>query len=132
MGGTRLTTLLLDTHVWAWSLTDDRRISERARREMVEAQTILVSAVSFFEIAQKARLGKWPEMTAHVERLPALLASQRGVAASLEPEDCLLAGTLDWPHRDPFDRFLAASALRRRLPIVSADPVFDALLSRVW
>ena len=99
---------------------------------MVEAQTILVSAISFFEIAQKARLGKWPEMAPYVERLPALLASQRGVAASVEAADCLMAGTMEWPHRDPFDRFLAASALRRRIPIVSADPVFDAVLTRVW
>ena len=132
MGGAGLTTLLLDTHVWAWSLTNDRRISDRARKEMVEAQTILVSAISFFEIAQKVRLGKWPEIAEHVERLPALLASQRGVAASLEAEDCLMAGTMEWPHRDPFDRVLAASALHRRLPIVSADPVFDAVVARLW
>jgi PIN domain nuclease of toxin-antitoxin system len=132
LGGARLTTLLLDTHVWAWSLTNDQRISDRARKEMVEARTILVSAISFFEIAQKVRLGKWPEMAEYVDRLPALLASQRGVIASLEAEDCLMAGTMEWPRRDPFDRFLAASALRRRIPIVSADPVFDAVLTRIW
>lgn len=39
---------------------------------MVETQTILVSAISFFEIAQKVRLGKWSEMAAYVDRLPAL------------------------------------------------------------
>jgi PIN domain nuclease of toxin-antitoxin system len=99
---------------------------------MVEAQTILVSAISLFEIAQKVRLGKWPEMAAYVDQLPTLLASQRGVTASLEAEDCLIAGTMEWPHRDPFDRFLAASALRRRLSIVSADPVFDAVVTRIW
>ncbi len=96
---------------------------------MAEAQTVLVSAISFFEIAQKVRLGKWPEMAAYVDQLPALLASQRGVTASLEAEDCLMAGTMEWPHGDPFDRFLAASARRRRHPIVSADPVFDAVLT---
>jgi PIN domain nuclease of toxin-antitoxin system len=99
---------------------------------MVEAQTILVSAISFFEIAQKVRLGKWPEMAHCVERLPALLSSQRGIAASLEAQDYLMAGTMEWPHRDPFDRFLAASALHRRIPTVSADPVFDAVLTRIW
>jgi PIN domain nuclease of toxin-antitoxin system len=99
---------------------------------MAEAQTILVSAISFFEVAQKVRLGKWPEMAAYVDRLPALLASQRGVATSLEAADCLMAGTMDWPHRDPFDRFLAASALRRRIPIVSADATFDAAVARIW
>ena len=132
MGGALLTTLLLDTHVWAWSLSNDPRISGRARERIVEARTILVCAISFFEIAQKVRLGKWPEMAPYVDRLPALLASQQGVTASLEAEDCLLAGAMDWPHRDPFDRFLAASALRRRIPIVSADVVFDAVVTRIW
>jgi PIN domain nuclease of toxin-antitoxin system len=132
VGGALLTTLLLDTHVWAWSLSNDPRISGRARERIVEARTILVCAISFFEIAQKVRLGKWPEMAPYVDRLPALLASQQGVTASLEAEDCLLAGAMDWPHRDPFDRFLAASALRRRIPIVSADVVFDAVVTRIW
>ncbi len=132
MGGALLTRLLLDTHVWAWSLTDDQRISERAREEMAEAQTIVVCAISFFEIAQKVLLGKWPQMAPYVDRLPALLASQRALAAPLEAADCLMAGTMDWPHRDPFDRFLAACALRRRIHIVSADPVFDAVVTRIW
>jgi len=43
-----------------------------------------------------------------------------------------MAGTMEWPHRDPFDRFLAASALRRRIPIVSADAVFDQVVVRIW
>jgi len=132
LGGAFLTALLLDTHVWAWTLTDDRRISDRAREAIAEADTVMVSAISFFEIAQKVRLGKWPEMAPYVERLKDLLDSQRGVAAGLEAADGLMAGTMDWPHRDPFDRFLAASALRRRIPIVSADPVFDGMLTRIW
>ena len=123
---------MLDTHVWAWTLTDDRRISDRARREIAGAESVCVSAISFFEIAQKVRLGKWPEMSPHLDRLPELLESQRALAAALETADCLLAGAMDWTHRDPFDRLLAATALRRRIPIVSADPVFDGLISRIW
>jgi PIN domain nuclease of toxin-antitoxin system len=118
--------------VWAWSLTNDRRITDRALKEMAKAKTILVSAISFFEIAQKEWLGKWPEMAPYLDRLPELLASQRGVPASLEPADCLMAGTMEWPHRDPFDRFLAASALRRGIAIVSADPIFDGIVARLW
>jgi PIN domain nuclease of toxin-antitoxin system len=113
-------------------LTDDRRVSARAREEIAKADTILVSAITFFEIAQKARLGKWPEMSAYMDRLPDLLEKQRAVAASLEAADCVLAGTMEWPHRDPFNRLLAASALRRRVAIVSADPIFDAVVARVW
>lgn len=128
MGGA----LLLDTHVWAWTLTDDRRISDRARRAIAEAFTIIVSAISFYEIAQKVRLGKWPEMAPYVEQLRDLLDSQGAVATAVEAADCLMAGKMDWPHRDPFDRFLAALALRRRVPILSADPFFDAMLTRIW
>ncbi len=132
MGGRLLTSLLLDTHVWAWSLTNDRRISDRARREIVDADAIYVSAISFFEIAQKVRLGKWPEMAPHMDRLPEFLESQRAVSTSLEAADCLSAGAMDWPHRDPFDQLLAATALRRRIPIVSADAIFDGLVARIW
>lgn len=123
---------MLDTHVWAWSLTNDRRITDRARGELIKAQRILVSAVSFFEIAQKVRLGKWPEMAPHIDRLSDLLERQGGVATALEAEDSLLAGMMEWPHRDPFDRLLAASAVRRGIAIVSADPVFDAVVARLW
>ena len=93
---------------------------------------MLISAISFFEMAQKVRLGKWPEMAPNIDRLPELLESQRASAASLEAADCLAAGTMDWAHRDPVDRLLAASAIRRRIPIVSADAAFDAVLTRIW
>jgi PIN domain nuclease of toxin-antitoxin system len=45
-----------------------------------------------------------------------------------------VAGSLDWPHRDPFDRLLAATALINGWPLISADPAFDRLtgLRRVW
>src|SRR5271166_5178147 len=109
-----------------------RRLSDRARREIAEASEIIVSAISFFEIAQKVRLGKWPEMVPYVKRLPDLLERQRAVATALEAADCLMAGNIDWPHRDPFDRFLAASAMRRRVAIASADPTFDSLVTRIW
>jgi PIN domain nuclease of toxin-antitoxin system len=123
---------LLDTHVWAWSLTNDRRITDRALSELTKAQTILVSAISFFEIAQKVRLGKWSEMAPYVDRLSDLLERQRGIATALEAADSLMAGTMAWPHRDPFDRLLAASAIRRGIAIVSADTVFDAVVARIW
>lgn len=44
------------------------------------------------------------------------------------------AGVMEWGHRDPFDRMLAAQALRRGLPLLSRDVVFDDLsgLRRLW
>jgi len=71
-------------------------------------------------------------MEPHIHRLRDILDSQSAAAVSLDPADCLMAGEMAWPHRDPFDRFLAASALRRKMPIVSADAAFDGVVPRIW
>jgi PIN domain nuclease of toxin-antitoxin system len=124
--------VLLDTHAWAWSLTRDARLSNRATTAINEAETVLVSPISFFEIGQKVRIGKWPEMERFVRRLPELLEQQGGAAAGLDPQVCVEAAIMNWPHRDPFDRLIAATANRYRLPLVSADAAFDAVATRVW
>jgi PIN domain nuclease of toxin-antitoxin system len=124
--------VLLDTHTWAWSLTGDDRLSKKAVAAMKHAEKVLVSPITFFEISQKVRLGKWPEMTPFVDQLGALLEEQGGAVANFDPLICVTAGTMPWAHRDPFDRLLAATAACHNLPIVSADTVFDGLITRVW
>jgi PIN domain nuclease of toxin-antitoxin system len=124
--------VLLDTHAWAWLLTDDERLSAKARVTIEQTQTVLLSPISFFEIGQKVRLGKWPAMEPFVSRLPGLLEEQGGSVVELTPTICLRAATMDWPHRDPFDRLLAASAAHHDLPLISADSVFDGIVTRVW
>jgi PIN domain nuclease of toxin-antitoxin system len=97
------------------------------------ADQVLVASVSFYEIAQKVRLGKWPEMADEVDRLEHV-AEERGVRViDLSADLAQKAGLLDWPHRDPFDRIIAATALAMDLTLISADAVFDTLpLTRIW
>lgn len=121
--------VLLDTHTWAWVLTGNARLPARAGR-MIEEGAVFISPVSFFEIGQKVRLRKWPEMESSLPRLFDLLTERGGQALPVSPEIALLAAGLDWPHRDPFDRILAASAILERLPLVSADAAFDGLVER--
>ncbi len=78
------------------------------------------------------RIGKWAEMEPYVHHLSALLEQQSGSVAALEPSICVDAGMLDWEHRDPFDRLIAATALYYALPLVSADTVFDGRVPRIW
>lgn len=132
-----MSALLLDTHAWAWSLTDDARLSQGARQAVAAADSVHVSPITFYEIGQKVRLGKWPAMAPHLAALPELLRRQGGLAARLSPEICLAAATLDWPHRDPFDRLIAATARAQALTLVSIDAAFDSLpvdaaVLRVW
>ena len=110
------------------------RLSTKATALITEADTVFVSPISFFEIGQKVRIGKWPEMEPFINDLPSLLAEQGGRVAALAPEVCLKGATLAWEHRDPFDRLLAATTLALGIPLISADEVFDTLpdISRLW
>lgn len=46
---------------------------------------------------------------------------------------CLTAAMMDWTHRDPFDRFLAATAMQNGIPLISADAIFDNLVgNQLW
>lgn len=119
--------LILDTHVWVWTLFDVRRVSSRASQAIDQAEAIFLSAVSPYEIAQKVRLETWPELAPFVPQLPELMDMQGVRPAVVTPEIALIAGSLDWPHRDPFDRMIAATALRLGLPLVTADSVFATL-----
>ena len=138
MGGRKLSAIFLDTHAWAWLLNNSARLSARATQTVRGASEVFLSPISFFEIGQKVRLGKWPEMEPFSERLPALLQEQGGKVAILTDEICLRAGLMNWPHRDPFDRLIAATAITARIVLVSADAIFDGLADvpgwrgRVW
>lgn len=125
---------LLDTHVWAWMLTVDPVLSPKARAAIDEAPALFLSPASLYEISQKVRLGKWPLMARYASALPDYAAEAGLTVAPLTAEVAVLAGSLDWPHRDPFDRLLAATALVNGWQLLSADPVFDSLtgLRRVW
>lgn len=116
-----MTGVLLDTHAWGWSFYRQRALSAPAVDAMRNATQILVSPVSFFEMAQKARLGKWPEIEGKVGQLGDILTEQGGNVAAMTQQIATTAGSLDWEHRDPFDRIIAATAKTLGVPVVTRD-----------
>lgn len=124
--------VLLDTNVWAWTLLESSRLSSAARLANDNASIRYLSPVSLYEITQKVRLGNWPEIAPHVPNLIVLAKVQGLDIATLDAEMCAIAGSLDWAHRDPFDRMLVATALHYAIPIVSADAIFDGVVNRIW
>lgn len=52
----------------------------------------------------------------------------------ISDDHALVAGGLDWVHRDPFDRMLAAVAMVEGWTLVTRDPAFDSLpgLRTLW
>lgn len=118
-------TYLLDTHVMLWALTEPRRLGRKAREVIRNPESrLVVSAASAWEIATKHRLGKLPQADAllgayskHLDRLGA-------IRLPVTEDHALLAGRIEWNHRDPFDRMLAAQAMIESLILVTGDPGF--------
>lgn len=116
---------LIDTHVLLWWFFGDRRLSKRAGETLRNPENeVLVSSASAWEISTKFRLGKLPHAAEIIRDFPALLQKGRLGMLAISIEHALEAGSLPGPHRDPFDRMLAAQARLEDIPLVTSDPIF--------
>jgi len=112
--------LLLDTHVFIWSLMRPRAISAAARDLIVAVGSeVYVSAATAWEIAIKRAAGK---IDFPIDRFGAILDEKGFRPLTIEPAHGVMAGGLPAYHADPFDRMLVAQARIEGLTIVTADP----------
>ncbi len=117
--------LLLDTHIFLWYITGDRRIAPVIRTTIENADSVYVSVATLWEATTKYRLGKL-----HLPAPPhPWLAKQReehGFEALVIDEATVAhLSTLEAHHRDPFDRILICQALEHDLQIVTVDPLIE-------
>lgn len=110
--------LLLDTHILLWLMSGDRRLTARARSQIVAASEVYASSASIWEIAIKWKLGKLPQH-------PGMVAAKLDVAGlhELPVTNAHVLATADLPlhHRDPFDRLLIAQAQSESMRLLTAD-----------
>lgn len=120
--------LLLDTHVFVWLLGEPSMVGDDARALLADRRNeVLVSAVSAMEVSTKVRLGNFESAGRLVESWSARVADIQASELAITTEHALLAGSLDWAHRDPFDRLLAAQSIIENLTLVSTDPAMTGL-----
>jgi PIN domain nuclease of toxin-antitoxin system len=131
-------TLLLDSHSFVWAITAPHELPNRSRSAIDDvARTVLVSAASIWEIAIKARRGRWPEARVVLDDLHTLLSRAGMVPLAVTIDHGRSAGLLDWRHTDPFDRLLAVQAAAEGALLVTKDPVFgtaprNLALATLW
>ena len=114
MGGPVAVLVLLDTHAFLWWLSDSEKLSAAAHTAIAdEANDVAVSAASAWEIATKFRIGKLPGCEAVATDVAGQIRGQGFEELPINVADAERAGRLPGPHRDPFDRMLAAQALAR-------------------
>jgi PIN domain nuclease of toxin-antitoxin system len=114
--------LLLDTHIWVWSLLEPSRLSARIRRALQhESNELWLSPISTWEVlvlARKGRLTLKPDAEQWVRRAWDAAPFHE---APLNREVAIESRRIALSHEDPADRFLAATAVVYQLTFVTAD-----------
>ena len=112
--------LLLDTHIWLWSLHAPKRLGRRVQHELRNlANELWLSPISTWEalmLNAKGRIRLPGDLTDWVDSATAGLQE-----APLTHEIALAAQQLVLAGQDPADRFLAATAMILDLTLVTAD-----------
>ena len=112
--------LLLDTHIWLWSLREPDRLACRIQKELRNPENELwLSPISTWEALTLHARGR-VRLEDDLERWVAD-ATRQFLEAPLTHEIVTAARQLPLPQRDPADRFLAATAKVLDLTLVTAD-----------
>ena len=129
--------VVLDTHALIFDALQPKRLTRRAARAIETASTrgdIACSDISLWEIAMlvaKNRIDPGAELTQFLHDM----IHARGLRVlPITPEIAALAQSEQFPHGDPADRIIAATALYHQAKLVSADAGLRKLktLEVVW
>jgi PIN domain nuclease of toxin-antitoxin system len=114
--------LLLDTHIWLWSLAEPHRLSRRVAKELDNRQNELwLSPISMWEAFLLFRKKRVQISTDFSTWLAASLSVLPVMEAPLTFEVARTLLTIGMPHEDPADLFLAATAKAFGLTLITAD-----------
>jgi len=128
-----LPVILLDTNALLFVMLNQDKLTPGALKAITDADELLVSSISIWEIAVKNKKGKLSlpftpeELIYHLKNVTNLI---------LQPVDervWLKNVSLDWDNKDPADRTVVATAVLRGIPIVSSDKAIRDYYSRtIW
>ena len=125
---------LLDTHALLWWLFDDPKLSPPVRGILADpSNEVFVSAVSAWEIATKHRLGRLNAASVLVQDIAGWVERAGFTELPVSLAHAQRAGSWPQPHRDPFDRMLAAQSVLNGLRLISCDKTLEIFgLDLLW
>jgi PIN domain nuclease of toxin-antitoxin system len=110
--------ILIDTQIFIWSVLDSELLCSRARRIMLDADKIYVSAASIWEIAIKTRIGK---LQGDPHEFAIAIPQSGFQELDITTRHAACVHDLPLLHRDPFDRLLLAQAVSEPMRFLTAD-----------
>ena len=126
--------VLLDTHAFLWLITDEDRLSEKARQTFLDTEnSLFFSAVSLWEICLKKSLAKISLKDGWFQTIQQELEINTIQWLPIEMTHCAEVTELPFYHRDPFDRMLIAQAIVEEMKLLSRDsPLSNYAIELIW
>jgi len=122
MGSLSRVKLLLDTHVFLWSVLEPEHLSAKVRVELEHMHNELwLSPITLWEVhllAEKKRIQINPDPAGWIQRVLDTIPFRE---AAVTHAVALMSRRIDLTHQDPADRFLAATAAVYGLMLLTAD-----------
>jgi PIN domain nuclease of toxin-antitoxin system len=114
---------LLDTHIFLWTVASSDKLPKNVQKTITNLNNeIFVSAVTFWEIAIKFRLGKLDLGGLNPSEFLRIAEEMEFQTINLSAEESSSYFQLkEEHHKDPFDRMLVWQAIQRNLTIISKD-----------
>ena len=114
--------LLLDTHIWIWSVLEPNRLSRRVAGELSSpSNEVWISPVSTWEILALSAKGAITLLPNASEWIAASMTHAAFREAPLTHEVVMSTEQIELINRDPADCFLAATAKTFGLTLVTSD-----------
>lgn len=114
--------LLLDTHIWLWSLLEPERLARRVARMLENpSEELWLSPISVWEVGVLVDRKRVRLKTDVRTWLESALQAAPLLDAALTREVALETANVTLSHRDPADRFLAATARHYGLTLLTSD-----------
>jgi PIN domain nuclease of toxin-antitoxin system len=125
--------VVLDTSALLYWTLDPDQLSLAARRTIEQADRLVISSISVWEIALKVKRGKLDIPLSIIDYAERLQRLETLEILSVDVQTWLENLDLDWEHRDPADRTIVAIATRLACPLVTSDRVVaDFYRETIW
>lgn len=126
--------ILLDTHTFIWWIEDSPRLSADAGKLLEDLENdCFLSLASCWELAIKSSIGKIKLTLPIRDFIPQHMAVNDFKQLNISFRHVARVESLEFHHRDPFDRLIAAQALEEKMILLSADATFDYYdVERIW
>lgn len=114
--------ILLDTHIFLWSVNGDLRLLKSAKDLILNATEVYVSSASIWEACIKIKLGK---LDASIVKLANAIADSGFLELPVTVKHTVGVYELPALHQDPFDRVLIAQAICEPLQFLTVDKILE-------